>query len=76
MGALPMLLAILMFFFLPWLDRSPVKSIRYRGGLFRFFFAIFTVSFLRTDVPRPAAGGGAVRDAGAHLHDRRTSCSS
>jgi ubiquinol-cytochrome c reductase cytochrome b subunit len=45
MGALAMLLAILMFFFLPWLDRSPVKSVRYRSGLFRFFFAIFTVSF-------------------------------
>jgi ubiquinol-cytochrome c reductase cytochrome b subunit len=45
MGALAMLLAIVMFFFLPWLDRSPVKSIRYRGWLFRTFFAIFTVSF-------------------------------
>jgi ubiquinol-cytochrome c reductase cytochrome b subunit len=45
MGALAMLLAILVFFFLPWLDRSPVKSIRYRSGVFKFFFAIFTVSF-------------------------------
>jgi ubiquinol-cytochrome c reductase cytochrome b subunit len=45
LGALAMLLAILMFFFLPWLDRSPVKSIRYRSGLFKFFFTIFTVSF-------------------------------
>jgi ubiquinol-cytochrome c reductase cytochrome b subunit len=46
MGALAMLLAILMFFFLPWLDRSPVKSVRYRSLTFKFFFTIFTVSFL------------------------------
>ena len=45
LGALAMLLAILMFFFLPWLDRSPVKSVRYRSGAFKIFFAIFTVSF-------------------------------
>ncbi|MCC7462017.1 MAG: cytochrome bc complex cytochrome b subunit [Gammaproteobacteria bacterium] len=46
MGALLMLLAIVAFFFLPWLDRSPVKSIRYRGWLFKTFLAIFTISFL------------------------------
>ena len=30
---------------LPWLDRSPVKSIRYRGPIFKSFLAIFVVSF-------------------------------
>jgi ubiquinol-cytochrome c reductase cytochrome b subunit len=45
-GALLLLLAVLAFFFLPWLDRSPVKSIRYRGGLFKAFLGLFTVSFL------------------------------
>jgi len=45
-GALLLLLAVLAFFFLPWLDRSPVKSIRYRGGLYKAFLALFTVSFL------------------------------
>ncbi|HEY6452089.1 MAG TPA: cytochrome b N-terminal domain-containing protein [Steroidobacteraceae bacterium] len=45
-GALLMLIAIAGYFFLPWLDRSPVKSIRYRGWIFRTFFALFTVSFL------------------------------
>jgi ubiquinol-cytochrome c reductase cytochrome b subunit len=44
-GALLLLLAVLAFFFLPWLDRSPVKSIRYRGWWFRGFLAVFTVSF-------------------------------
>jgi ubiquinol-cytochrome c reductase cytochrome b subunit len=45
-GAVLMLIAVSAFFFLPWLDRSPVKSIRYRGWIFRSFFAAFTVSFL------------------------------
>jgi ubiquinol-cytochrome c reductase cytochrome b subunit len=44
-GALLMLLSILVWFFLPWLDRSPVKSIRYRGWLCRAALAIFTVCF-------------------------------
>jgi ubiquinol-cytochrome c reductase cytochrome b subunit len=46
MGALLMLIAIMAFFFLPWLDRSPVKSVRYRGWIFRSFLAVFVISFL------------------------------
>jgi ubiquinol-cytochrome c reductase cytochrome b subunit len=38
--------AVLIFFFLPWLDRSPVKSVRYRGPLFKGFLAAFLVSFV------------------------------
>ena len=45
-GALLLLLAVLAFFFLPWLDRSPVKSVRYRGLWFKGMLAVFTVSFL------------------------------
>ena len=45
-GALLMLLSILVWFFLPWLDRSPVKSMRYRGNLSRCFLALFVVCFL------------------------------
>jgi len=45
-GALAMLIAVLAYFFLPWLDRSPVKSIRYRGWIFKTFLALFTISFL------------------------------
>jgi ubiquinol-cytochrome c reductase cytochrome b subunit len=45
-GALLFLLSIVVWFFLPWLDRSPVKSMRYRGNLSRFFLALFTVCFL------------------------------
>jgi ubiquinol-cytochrome c reductase cytochrome b subunit len=46
LGAVVVLVAVLAFFFLPWLDRSPVRSIRYRGWIFRTFFALFTLSFL------------------------------
>jgi len=33
-------------FLLPWLDRSPVKSIRYKGPLYKIALAIFVVSFV------------------------------
>jgi ubiquinol-cytochrome c reductase cytochrome b subunit len=46
LGALLLLLAIVVYLFLPWLDRSPVKSMRYKGMLSRSFFALFILSFL------------------------------
>jgi ubiquinol-cytochrome c reductase cytochrome b subunit len=45
-GALMLLLAVVAYFFLPWLDRSPVKSVRYRGWIYKVFFALFTLSFV------------------------------
>ena len=38
--------AVLIFFFVPWLDRSPVKSVRYKGPIYKFALACFVVSFL------------------------------
>jgi ubiquinol-cytochrome c reductase cytochrome b subunit len=38
--------AVVMLFFLPWLDRGKVKSIRYRGGLYKGWLAAFVISFL------------------------------
>jgi ubiquinol-cytochrome c reductase cytochrome b subunit len=38
--------ATLIFFLLPWLDRSPVKSIRYKGPLFRTALTIFVIVFI------------------------------
>jgi ubiquinol-cytochrome c reductase cytochrome b subunit len=46
MGALLMLLAVVSFLFLPWLDRSAVRSIRYKGAWSRFFLAMFAISFV------------------------------
>jgi len=46
LGALLMLLAIVVLFFLPWLDRSPVKSIRYKGILSKIALTLFVISFI------------------------------
>jgi ubiquinol-cytochrome c reductase cytochrome b subunit len=44
-GVIAMGLSVVVFAFLPWLDRSPVKSIRYRGKLYKRWLAAFVVSF-------------------------------
>lgn len=38
--------ATTILFLLPWLDRSPVKSIRYRGPIFKTALTLFVISFL------------------------------
>jgi ubiquinol-cytochrome c reductase cytochrome b subunit len=38
--------AVVILFFLPWLDKSPVKSIRYRPGWVKGLFGVFVVFFL------------------------------
>jgi len=38
--------AVIILFFLPWLDRSPVKSIRYRPDWHKAVYAVFVVTFL------------------------------
>jgi ubiquinol-cytochrome c reductase cytochrome b subunit len=38
--------AIAILFVLPWLDKSPVKSIRYKGWMSKVWLAIFVVSFV------------------------------
>jgi ubiquinol-cytochrome c reductase cytochrome b subunit len=45
-GVIVMGAAIVVLFFLPWLDKSPVRSIRYRGMLSKIALAIFVVSFV------------------------------
>jgi len=58
LGALLMLLAVVSLVFLPWLDRSPVRSIRYKGSLSRFFLGMFAISFVALGYLglQPAAG--------------------
>jgi ubiquinol-cytochrome c reductase cytochrome b subunit len=46
LSALLMFSAVALFVFLPWLDRSPVKSMRYRGVLSRGALGLFAVSFI------------------------------
>ena len=45
-GVLTMGGAVVILFFLPWLDHSPVKSIRYRPGWHKWIYGIFIVNFL------------------------------
>ncbi len=44
-GVAAMGLSVLILFFVPWLDRSKVKSIRYKGPLFKRWIATFVISF-------------------------------
>lgn len=44
-GVAAMGLSVIILFFVPWLDRSKVRSIRYKGPLFKKWIAIFVVSF-------------------------------
>jgi len=46
LGVVAMFGAIFMLFILPWLDRSGVKSIRYKGIVYKVALAIFVVSFI------------------------------
>ncbi|WP_207401737.1 cytochrome b [Psychrobacter pygoscelis] len=45
-GVIAMGGAIAVLFLLPWLDRSPVRSIRYKGMLSKIALTIFAISFL------------------------------
>ena len=44
-GVVLMGVSVLIYFFLPWLDRSPVRSIRYKGPFYKIALALFVVAF-------------------------------
>ncbi|MCB1742104.1 MAG: cytochrome b N-terminal domain-containing protein, partial [Gammaproteobacteria bacterium] len=46
LGVVSMGAAVLVFAVLPWLDRNPVKSIRYRSRFFRWLVGVFVATFL------------------------------
>ena len=50
LGVMAMGAAIAVLFVLPWLDRSPVKSMRYKGWLSRVWLLLFCVSFVALGV--------------------------
>ena len=45
-GAILMAAAVLLPVFLPWLDRARVRSIRYRGWIYKSALTVFVISFL------------------------------
>ena len=59
-GVLLMGASVVIFAFLPWLDRSPVKSIRYKGWMYKLALTVFVIAFivlgyLGMQVPTPTA---------------------
>jgi ubiquinol-cytochrome c reductase cytochrome b subunit len=46
LGVILMGAAVVIFFALPWLDRGKVKSIRYRGPIFKLALALFAIAFV------------------------------
>jgi ubiquinol-cytochrome c reductase cytochrome b subunit len=38
--------AVIILFFLPWLDKAPVKSIRYRPSWNKYLYGLFVINFL------------------------------
>jgi ubiquinol-cytochrome c reductase cytochrome b subunit len=45
-GVIFMGLSTMVFFLLPWLDRSPVKSIRYKGVYYKTALTLFVIAFI------------------------------
>jgi ubiquinol-cytochrome c reductase cytochrome b subunit len=59
--------AVIILFFLPWLDNSPVKSIRYRPDWHKYMYGIFVVNFLvlgYLGIQAPSAIGERVSQVG------------
>ena len=59
--------AVIILFFLPWLDHSEVKSIRYRPSWNKYLYGIFVINFLvlgYLGVQPPSAIGERVSQAG------------
>lgn len=56
MGVVLMGASVAILFFLPWLDRSPVKSIRYKGAWYKVMLGLFTIAFVRLGMLGMAEG--------------------
>jgi ubiquinol-cytochrome c reductase cytochrome b subunit len=46
MGVGAMFAAIALLFFMPWLDRCKVKSVRYRSSIYKVNLTVFVISFI------------------------------
>jgi ubiquinol-cytochrome c reductase cytochrome b subunit len=56
LGVILMGLSVMILFFLPWLDRSPVKSIRYKGLWYKIMVGVFAIAFVRLGMLGMAEG--------------------
>ena len=55
-GVLLMGSSVMILFFVPWIDRAPVKSIRYRGLQYKVMLGLFAVAFIRLGMLGMAEG--------------------
>ena len=63
--------AVIILFFLPWLDRSPARSIRYRPGWHKIVYAVFVIFFLvlgYLGVQPPSEAGNYVSQVGTLVY--------
>jgi ubiquinol-cytochrome c reductase cytochrome b subunit len=59
--------AVVILFFLPWLDYSPVKSIRYRPDWHKYLYGIFVINFVvlaYLGVQPPSSAGERISQVG------------
>jgi len=56
MGVILMGVSVGVLFLLPWLDRSPVKSIRYKGAWYKILVFSFAIAFIRLGMLGMAEG--------------------
>jgi ubiquinol-cytochrome c reductase cytochrome b subunit len=70
-GVVIMGASVMILFFLPWLDRSPVRSIRYRPGWHKYLYALFVAFFLVLGYlgsQPPSTGGNVVSQIGTLIY--------
>lgn len=72
LGVMAMGAAVVVLFFLPWIDRNPIKSLRYRSflhklNLFTFAFVFIVLGILGTKPATPLLGELAVRFSEAYF---------
>jgi ubiquinol-cytochrome c reductase cytochrome b subunit len=63
--------AVIILFFLPWLDHSPVKSIRYRPSWHKYVYGVFVIFFFvlgYLGVQAPSPVGNLVSQIGTLLY--------
>ncbi|MFY8131060.1 MAG: cytochrome bc complex cytochrome b subunit, partial [Burkholderiaceae bacterium] len=70
-GVVLMGAAVLILFSLPWIDQSPVRSIRYRPGWHKWLYGIFFVNFFvlgYLGILPPSPEGSVVSEIGTVIY--------
>jgi ubiquinol-cytochrome c reductase cytochrome b subunit len=68
-GVVAMGAAVLVLFFLPWIDRNPVKSVRYRSPLHKLNLIVFVVTFIALGYLGTKPPGGVLTELAARFSE-------